>query len=144
MKHFYITVLILITYSLQLLALPAENLQQSPIVMEEKLVKENSEIIKQIQEDFKLVELGKKPKFAKFDKGQPLLADGGTSTYKGKGYSITIQQTIGKLLGVDGYFYGPILKIENEGLSSSAKNISSIKFYSTGEFKSFKNDKEKK
>lgn len=141
MKYVYLVVCMLVSFSYQSLALSGEN-PQSPILLDEKLVKENSEILKQIQEDFKLAEAGKKPKFAKFDKGQPLLADGGTINYKGKGYSITIQKTIGKLFGIDGYFYGPILKIENEELNSSAKNISSIRFYSTNEFKLFKKDKE--
>lgn len=110
----------------------------SPIFIEEKIQKENLEILKQMREDFNLIEAGKKPKFAKFDEGQPLLADGGTSTYKGKGYSITIQQTLGQLLGSAGYFYGPILKVENAQLTDSMKTISSIKFYSTNEFKAFK------
>lgn len=109
-----------------------------PIFIEEKVQKENLEILKQMREDFNLVEAGKKPKFAKFDEGQPLLADGGTSVYKGKGYSITIQQTLGQLLGSAGYFYGPILKIENAQLSDSMKPIFNIKFYSTNEFKIFK------
>ncbi len=127
-------------FSFQSFALSKDNPQPSPIFLDEKLTKENLESLKQIQEDFKLVEMGKKQKFAKFDKGQPLLADGGTENYKGKDYSITIQKSIGKVFGVDGYFYGPILKIENEEMNNSAKNISSIRFYSTNEFKLFKKD----
>ena len=138
MKYIYIATLIMVVSQNPSLSLASETASQSPVIMEEKTIKENSELLKQIQEDFKLVEMGKKPKFAKFDKDQPLLADGGTATYKGKGYSIIIQQSMGKLLGVDGYYYGPILKFEKEELNSSAKNISSVKFYSTGEFKLFK------
>lgn len=109
----------------------------SPMFIDEKIKKEEAEIISQARQDFFLAEQGKKPKFAKFDEGQPLLADGGTATYKGKGYAITIQKTMGKLLDISGYYYGPILKIDNTVLSELAKPISSIKFYSNNEFKKF-------
>jgi hypothetical protein len=113
-------------------------LSSSPVFVDEKVQKENLEILKQMREDYNLVDSGKKPKFAKFDGSEPLLADGGTATYKGKGYSITVQQTMGQLLGEAGYFYGPILKVEKSQLSDAMKSISSVKFYSTNEFKVFK------
>lgn len=122
----FILSLVVSSYSL------AEN-AYSPFILNQK---SKEELIKQMREDFILVESGKKPKYAKFDEGQALLSDGGTVKYKAKGYTIIAQKTLGQLLGVNGYFYGPIVKIDDQKLSDMAIPVSSIKFYSTKDFQS--------
>lgn len=84
----------------------------------------DSQMIKEIQADFDLAVNGAKPKFAKLESG---LLDGGTPFYKGKGYLLTIVKSIGRLGGVEGYYYGPIIKFKED---ENIKVMSNVSFYS--------------
>jgi len=79
-----------------------------------------------ISEDFQTVLSGKKPRNAKKEK-EPYLADGGTVTYIGSGYEITVRKSLARFFGVDGYLYGPIVKV-NSAVGTDMV-ISQIEFY---------------
>ena len=88
------------------------------------------------KEDFDTVLKGKKPIHAIPDEGKPDLTDGGTSFYKGNGYSLTIKSTISEENGINGYIYGPIITFHDK----TKKEMSEIRFYSVDELKKLRSD----
>lgn len=98
-----------------------------PIIADKVL--SDSQMVNEIQVDFNLVLNGKKPKFAKHKSS---LLDGGTAFYKGKGYLLTVVKSMGSIGGVDGYYYGPIIKFKDD---ENIKTMSNVTFYSKNKLK---------
>ena len=91
--------------------------------------------IEQASEDFERVLAGQPPKHARLDKEVPLPADGGTQFYNGTGYQLTIIKRLAVLSGaeeqahVDGYLYGPVIRLEGRILAGHDQTISAVRFY---------------
>lgn len=77
------------------------------------------------KEDFQAVLDGKLPINAVRDDSKPDLADGGTTFYKGEGYSLEIRKRLSKQDGKTGYMYGPKIVFQN----NSASEMTDIRFY---------------
>jgi hypothetical protein len=90
---------------------------------------DEAQIIRAANEDFICVVHGRKPVNAKFDKSAPLPADGGTTFYKGKGYSLTIVQSLSSFGKLNGFIYGPLITFESEFAPGNVNKISSLRFY---------------
>ena len=82
------------------------------------------------QEDFDAVLKGYKPTHAVVDTEAPRPTDGGTSYYKGSGYTLTIVQSLERVAGVDGYMYGPSLVLLPPLAGGNYSIISHVTFYS--------------
>jgi hypothetical protein len=95
-----------------------------------------NESFEQLRADYQAVVSGGLPKYATKQDGE--MADGGTTFYKGKGYSLMIQSSMGKLGDINGYFYGPVITPEGTQASMNPEKISHIEFYSLDEFKRIK------
>lgn len=80
------------------------------------------------KEDYQAVIDGKIPVHAARDESKPDLADGGTTFYKGEGYSLEVQKRVSEKDGKSGYMYGP--KIVFLGASSE---LSDVRFYTKDE-----------
>lgn len=110
-----------------------------PVIIDDnslsKIDNSGKSCIKEATDDFDAVVNGKLPIHAKVDTSMPLPADGGTVYYIGKGYKLTIIESLAKIGGIDGYYYGPII-VFNEGISSGNFNlVSDVRFYSLKNFK---------
>ncbi len=90
------------------------------------------------KEDFAAVVAGRKPVHAVLDDSKPLLSDGGTTFYKGVGYSLTVQSSISTKNGIDGFLYGPIVTFPKLKGGHEAKELNGVRFLSTEEFKKLK------
>lgn len=108
---------------------PSENKQ------EEVVPQTTDEVIRFSREDFDLVLKGELPVHASRDEKRGDLADGGTTFYTGNGYDLIAKQTLAEKNGIKGYYYGPIITYKDKNL----KEIADVKFYSSQEFKKFKN-----
>lgn len=84
--------------------------------------------------DFRLVLEGKHPLFAKFDEASPLPADGGTTSYVGDGYTITVVKAIAHMGPITGFLYGPVLVLKPPFFFGNYQEISHVTFYSLEEF----------
>jgi hypothetical protein len=97
-------------------------------------------VLRQADEDFRFVIAGKKPIHAKFQLG---VADGGSSIWKGDGYTITIVKSLAVVGGIDGNMYGPVInfdyptpprtpreRAERERAQQNEPRISHVMFYS--------------
>ena len=94
-------------------------------------------VAKQIDEmtfDYQEASEGRPPKFAKNTSGIITL-DGGTTSYEGRGYILTIQRSVGSVGGVSGMFYGPIVHFTDPLLGSDARKVSNVQFYSLEEYR---------
>ena len=85
-------------------------------------------------EDVNAVLAFKRPTHAKLDAQAPLPADGGTTFYKGDGYSLTIVKSLFSFTGADGkavhgYMYGPALALEDDLGVGNGVSISRVSFY---------------
>ena len=81
--------------------------------------------------DYQSVLVGKTPVYAKVDVDAPVSADGGTSFWKGNGYSLVISKSLTTIGGVNGYIYGPSITFDKAIAQGNASNISQLSFYST-------------
>ncbi|AZZ36483.1 hypothetical protein CIK05_06660 [Bdellovibrio sp. qaytius] len=79
--------------------------------------------------------MGRKPKNSRSD-GSVML-DGGTVKYMGSGYYITVQQRIGTVGDVLGFYYGPIVTFVDDAFTGE-KVMSNIVFYTKEELDKLK------
>lgn len=86
--------------------------------------------LKEAAEDFSAVVSGKPPVFAVLDKEAPLPTDGGTTYFKGRGYSLTILQSLVTVSGGACYLYGPIIKFDDSLMFGNSNTISRVEIYS--------------
>ena len=93
--------------------------------------------IEQASVDFEAVINGKPPPFAKFDEEHPLPADGGTTFYRGSGYSLKIVKSLVRAGQVDGYIYGPVLTFDSTVSSGNSNEVTHLSFYSAKEMNTF-------
>lgn len=82
--------------------------------------------------DYNEVLQGRTPKFAKTTGS--IMLDGGTTSFKGRGYTLTALRKFATVGGVHGLFYGPIPTSDDPGLTEISNKASSVQFYSTEEF----------
>ncbi len=81
-------------------------------------------------EDFEAARGGLFPIHAK--EGAAFL-DGGTSTWQGDGYTLTLMKSLTTVGGVHGYMYGPILKLDYPLAHGNTTDIAHVRFYSGAE-----------
>lgn len=86
--------------------------------------------IKRAEEDYRAVLEGKNPIHATLIQG-PLTTDGGTVSFQGNGYTITVMKRL-QSRPVDGMLYGPILKFSPDIFTYP---FSDIRFYSMSDYK---------
>ena len=78
------------------------------------LPEQDAQIIRLANEDFTCVLQGRKPQNAKFDEKAALPKDGGTTYYKGKGYYLTIVQSLSSFGKLHGFIYGPVIVFDKK------------------------------
>jgi len=100
------------------------------------LSKKERLIIGNANEDFNLVQTGKKPLHAKVDREAPLPADGGTTFWKADGYRLTIFQSISTFGTLNGFVYGPHIQFDEHFAPGNMDYVSSIRFYTLDQFNS--------
>jgi hypothetical protein len=81
-------------------------------------------------EDFEAARAGLYPLHAK--EGAAYL-DGGTSTWSGDGYTLTIVKSLSLVGDVPGYMYGPVLELAYPLAHGNTTQISHVRFYSDAE-----------
>lgn len=92
------------------------------------LPKRQAEVLRAATEDFVLAEQGKRPRNAVEDVEMPIPSDGGTTLYKGKGYRLTIVQSLSTFGDLSGYVYGPILTFDDDFAKGNSKTVQSVRF----------------
>ena len=89
--------------------------------------------LREALDDFNAVLAGAQPRHARFDRGRPLLADGGTKYYKGRGYKLTIVKSLNGMFHgktyISGYVYGPVIDFDSSVMAGNAPSISYLTFY---------------
>ena len=95
------------------------------------LPKRQAEILRAANEDFVLVEQGNRPRNAVEDDEAPLPSDGGTKFYKGKGYRLTILQSLSGFGDLSGFVYGPIITFDDDFATGNTKTVQSVRFFTT-------------
>jgi len=105
-----------------------------------KLNRSQAKSILEASEDFALVTQGRKPKHASVDKKAPLPLDGGTTYYSGRGYRITIFQSIATFGEIIGYSYGPHLTFDSD---SASGEFSDVRFYTGEQLEKLKSESQK-
>ena len=81
-------------------------------------------------EDFEAARAGLFPIHAR--EGAALL-DGGTSTWQGDGYTLTVMKSLTTVGDVHGYMYGPVLQLDYPLAHGNTTQISHVRFYSSAE-----------
>lgn len=81
-------------------------------------------------EDFEAARAGLYPLYAK--EGAAFL-DGGTSTWEGDGYRLTVVKSLTTVGDVHGFMYGPILELAYPLAHGNTTQISHVRFYSGAE-----------
>jgi hypothetical protein len=81
-------------------------------------------------EDFEAARAGLYPIHAK--EGAAFL-DGGTSTWEGEGYTLTLLKSLTTVGEVPGYMYGPVLQLDYPLAHGNTTQISHVRFYSGAE-----------
>jgi hypothetical protein len=84
----------------------------------------------QAAEDFEAARAGLFPIHAK--EGAALL-DGGTSTWQGDGYTLTVMKSLTTVGEVHGCMYGPVLKLDYPLAHGNTTQMSHVRFYSGAE-----------
>jgi len=95
----------------------------------QSISKDKRQIIIEASEDFQAVLSGKPPKHAKEDSNADLPADGGTSFYVGKGYSLTIVKSLSSFGGLNGFIYGPTIRFDTNFAPGNLSYVSNLRFY---------------
>lgn len=98
--------------------------------------------MREAQADYDAVLQIREPRHARFDKEQALPADGGTRSYLGRGYTLTIQQSLCTVGEIHGVIYGPIIKFSPRIISGNEDTISNTAFYPMEEFLKLKAESE--
>ena len=92
------------------------------------------EVITQASEDFDRVLRGRKPKHAVFDDKAPLPADGGTQSFVGNQYRLTVVKSLSSFGDAEGwlhgYIYGPVVKFSESFAPGNMSEVMSLRFYS--------------
>ncbi len=88
------------------------------------------ERLAQAAEDFEAARAGLFPIHAK--EGAAFL-DGGTSTWQGDGYTLTVMKSLTTVGEVHGCLYGPVLQLDYPLAHGNATQISHVRFYSGAE-----------
>ena len=86
--------------------------------------------LQQAAEDFEAARAGLYPIHAKEDAAY---LDGGTSTWQGDGYTLTIVKSLTTVGEVHGYMYGPRLKLDYPLAHGNTTQIEHVRFYSGAE-----------
>lgn len=98
------------------------------------LSKKERLLIGNANEDFTLVQTGKKPKHATLNQEVPPPADGGTTFWKADGYRLTIFQSISTFGTLDGFVYGPYIQFDDQFAPGNMNYVSSIRFLTLDQF----------
>jgi hypothetical protein len=77
-------------------------------------------------EDFEAAVRGLKPIHASYQGG---FLDGGTSTWQGDGYTITLMKSLSAVGDIQGYMFGPVLKLDYPLAHGNTTEISHVTFY---------------
>ncbi len=93
------------------------------------LAPEERRTINEAARDFQDVVAGKAPTFAKIDEDMPLPADGGTTFYVGRGYSLTIVRSLSSFGKLNGFVYGPIITFDSAFAPGNVRQITNTRFY---------------
>ena len=79
-------------------------------------------------EDFRLALAGRRPRHAAVEADAPMLSDGGSLTYLGRGYRLFVYRRLARIGAVDGVVYGPVLDFD-AALAAHAPSLSATRFY---------------
>ena len=79
-------------------------------------------------EDFQRAQAGRAPRHAVLEADAPMLSDGGSLAYVGRGYRLFVLKRLTRLGGVDGLVYGPELRFD-EAIAAQAPALSATRFY---------------
>jgi len=85
----------------------------------------------QASEDFERVLKGKTPKHAVLDEEAPHPADGGTQFFIGKGYKLTIIQSLSSFGALNGYIYGPVISFSKPFAPGNMSDVVGLRFYTS-------------
>lgn len=91
-------------------------------------------------EDFRLVQAGRAPRHALLEADAPMLSDGGSLAYIGRGYRLFVFKRLARLGGVDGVVYGPELRLD-EALAPQAPALSAVRFYTRDALRALQADR---
>ncbi len=86
--------------------------------------------LQQAAEDFEAARAGLYPLNAQ--EGAAFL-DGGTSTWQGNGYTLTMMKSLTTVGDVHGYMYGPLLVLDYPLAHGNTTQIAHVRFYSSAE-----------
>jgi len=115
----------------------AETLERGPFsgIDISKCSEEDAHTIRTANEDFLLVQEGKKPKHATLNSKTTPIIDGSTTSYLGSRYEIVVIQSPSTFGGMHGYIYGPIVTFDREFAPSSMTTVNSLRFYTNEQLK---------
>ncbi len=85
-------------------------------------------IIRAANEDFVLVQRGKRPRNA-VSANMAAPADGGTTYWKSDGYFLTIFKSLSDFGELGGYVYGPSIQFEAKFATGNMESVMSTRFY---------------
>ncbi len=131
-------------FSVSMACTAEQLLQDGPFALVDlsALPEQDAQIIREANEDFICVLQGRKPQNAKFDEKAVLFKDGGTTYYKGKGYSLTIVQSISSFGKLHGYIYGSVIVFDKNFAPGNTNTVSSLRFYTINQLKELKNQQQ--
>lgn len=79
-------------------------------------------------EDFQRAQAGRAPRHAVLEADAPMLSDGGSLAYVGRGYRLFVLKRLTRLGGVDGLVYGPELRFDPT-IAPQVPALSATRFY---------------
>ncbi|WP_363799745.1 hypothetical protein ABU614_06265 [Lysobacter firmicutimachus] len=79
-------------------------------------------------EDYLDALAGRAPRHAALEADAPMLSDGGSLSYLGRGYRLFVLKRLARLGGVDGLVYGPELRFDLT-IAPQVPALSAIRFY---------------
>ena len=91
--------------------------------------------------DYAAVIRGQNPIFAKLDRNQVFLYDGGSRSYVGHGYKLDVLQSLSTIAGVSGYVYGPSVSFDPAIAPGNTSTLTHYVFYTLDEFKKLRRRK---
>jgi hypothetical protein len=86
-------------------------------------------VLLEAAEDFCAVVAGRKPVHAEFDADAPLPADGGTTYYVGRRYTLTVLSSFSSFGSFHGTARGPIITFDESFAPGNTREISSIRVF---------------
>ena len=78
---------------------------------------------------------GRPPRFAVVDEDAPVPADGGTSFYLGRGYTLTVVRSLSSLGDPHGRAYGPVVTFDANLAPGNTDTFSHVTFHSRDAFR---------